>query len=199
MMTTEAVAEAWRRAVALEHGYGHRLPRPVGSRSSAVAIVVAAAVDESAGEQVLLVRRAEDGGRHSGQMAFPGGKVETGENADEAARRECREEIGWSPEPAQRLGDLPELDTFTGFRIQPVVYRVERGPAIAGLAPEPREVARVIWVPWARLASGELYRRERYLGFPIDVFHWEGERIWGATAAMLQNLRERLAKVETLR
>jgi 8-oxo-dGTP pyrophosphatase MutT (NUDIX family) len=142
---------------------------------------------------VLLTRRAEDLPYHRGQIAFPGGALETGEDPWRAALRESEEEIGLDPKKVMPLGMLDEVATPTGFRMLPVVgavpYPVETRPAA-------REVAEVFALPLSAVANPSLVERRTVLvdGAPreLTVFHVGGRQIWGATAVVLANLLERL-------
>lgn len=151
---------------------------------------------------VLLTRRTDGLRHHAGQVSFPGGRVDAGDAGPlDTALREAHEEIGLPPAQAQLLGYLDPLATVTGFRVLPVVARI---PADFVPHPEPGEVAEVFEVPlaWlmapenlARIAIGFGGRARRVLEFRRHDAHPE-QRIWGATASILLNLRERLAAVK---
>lgn len=143
---------------------------------------------------VLLTRRADHLASHSGQIAFPGGKVDEGDaDAIAAALREAEEEIGLPPAQVEVLGAMPDYLTGSAFRITPVVALVRPGFT---LHPNPHEVADVFEVPLAFLMNPAHHRRHaldwegrrlEWLAMPYD--EPAGERfIWGATAAMLRNL-----------
>ena len=156
------------------------------------AVLVPLYVD-AGGLWVLLTRRAEDLPYHRGQIAFPGGSLEPGEDAWAAALRESEEEIGLDPKKVLPLGMLDELATPTGFTMQPCVggvpYPVETRVAV-------REVAEVFALPLAAVANPQLVERRTVLvdDVPRDltVYHVGGRQIWGATALVLSNLLERL-------
>lgn len=143
---------------------------------------------------VLLTLRAAHLNSHSGQVAFPGGKVDsTDADAVAAALREAYEEVGLPPGQVRVLGSLPKYTTGSAFVITPVVALV---PAGLALVPNPHEVDDVFEVPLAFLMDPAHHRRHR--------LHWQGvERewfsmphqgvgkehyIWGASAGMLRNL-----------
>lgn len=158
------------------------------------AAVLVGLVPREHGPQVLLTRRTDGLRHHGGQVSFPGGRIEAHDrDAAAAAVRETGEEVGIPPEQLQPAGYLDPFVTITGFRVIPVVATV----SVAYVArPDPREVADVFEVPLAFLMDPAT------LG-GVDIEHagrlrrvWEyrypGQRIWGATAAILLNLRERL-------
>jgi len=143
---------------------------------------------------VLFTQRSQDLPSHSGQISFPGGKVEPGDaSALGCALREAREEIGLTPDFVEPLGYLDSYRTGTGFLITPAVALVR--PDFA-MQIDAREVAEVFEVPLAflmdeanhRKASREWRGRQRsYYAMPYG-----GRYIWGATAGMLKNMHQRL-------
>jgi len=146
------------------------------------------------GWRVLLTRRQDALRHHGGQISFPGGRVDAGDSGPlAAALRETVEEVGLPSTAIEPLGWLDPYATITGFHVFPLVAALD--PA-AALQPNPGEVAEAFEVPLdflldpanARAVAVEWRGRERRL----VEFHWGGHRIWGATAAMLVNLRERL-------
>ena len=159
------------------------------------AAVVLPVVRRTAGDPVLLfTRRTESLARHSGQVSFPGGRTEAGDLSPvETALRETFEETGIAPSFVTVAGYLDRYLTGTGFDIQPVVGLVKDGFA---LAPDPREVAEIFEVPLAFLCDPANLRREsRELGGrqrSFYAFSYGGHEIWGATAAIVVGLVERL-------
>jgi 8-oxo-dGTP pyrophosphatase MutT (NUDIX family) len=157
------------------------------------AAVIAPIVARGEGLSVLLTLRASHLRMHSGQIAFPGGKIDHGESARETALREAREEIGLAERYVEPLGWLDPYLTGTGYRIAPLVALID--PAFT-LRVNAHEVAEVFETPFAFLmnpANHRLEEREwrgrmrKFYAMPY------GERyIWGATAGMLRNLYERL-------
>lgn len=161
------------------------------------AAVLLGLVPRAAGIQVLLTRRTNALRHHAGQVSFPGGRIEPGD-ADPAvaAIREAGEEIGLAPAQIQPLGWLDPLLTITGFRVLPLVAAI----APDYLArPDPREVDAVFEVPLDFLLAPEhlAWIQITYAGRPRPVLEFVDrgipeQRIWGATASILFNLRERL-------
>jgi 8-oxo-dGTP pyrophosphatase MutT (NUDIX family) len=143
---------------------------------------------------LLFTRRTEKLARHSGQVSFPGGRSEDRDlSAVQTALRETMEETGIAPGFVTVAGYLDRYRTGTGFDIQPVVGVLSGG---FSLAPDPNEVAEIFEVPLAFLADPANRRREsRMVGDRMRRFYaftYEGHEIWGATAAIIVNLAERM-------
>ena len=160
----------------------------------AAAAVLVGLVPRREGTQVLLTRRTEGLRQHGGQVSFPGGRIEASDrDAVAAALRETLEEIGLPSAQIAPLGFLDPLATITGFRILPVVAMVS--PDYLAL-PDPGEVADVFEVPLAFLLDPANLTTHTFdlLGRPRAVweYRYPAQRIWGATASILLNLRERL-------
>ena len=159
-------------------------------RAAAVLVPIVA----RAAPTILLTQRSSELSSHSGQIAFPGGRIDEGD-ADPAAAaiRESEEEIGLHREFISPLGYLDPYLSGTGFRIAPVVALVTPG---FQLVLNPREVTDVFEVPLDFLMAPDhhvLHSREwkgvmrSYYAMPY------GERyIWGATAGIIRRLYERL-------
>ncbi|MDA1117144.1 MAG: CoA pyrophosphatase [Proteobacteria bacterium] len=143
---------------------------------------------------VLLTRRTAHLREHSGQISFPGGRVEPGDgNAEATALRETREEIGLDAQRIELLGKLSDYHTRTGFRITPVVALVS--PPFE-LRLDAHEVDAAFEVPLSFLldpANHQRHARE-FQGRTVHYFAIPyGEHyIWGATAGMLVNLYRHL-------
>lgn len=144
---------------------------------------------------ILLTHRHEGLRDHAGQVSFPGGRVEPSDAGPVAAAlREAEEEVGLSS--AVPLGLLDPLVTISAFHVWPVVARVPPG-FVAVI--DPVEVQAAFEVPLDFLLDPGNCRRVEadYQGRRRHWFEftWEGHRIWGVTAAVLVNLRERMQAV----
>ena len=161
------------------------------------AAVLVGLVERSSGLQVLLTRRHEQLRHHAGQISFPGGRIEDADGGPVvAALREAHEEIGLAPHLVEPLGFLDPFVTITGFHVMPVVARIGEGFVAV---PDPGEVDEVFEAPLAFLldpASERTFEAE-FAGRirRIVEMQYGAYRIWGATAAMLVNLRRRLEEV----
>jgi len=143
---------------------------------------------------VLLTRRTAHLSTHSGQVAFPGGKVDDSDDSVlNTALREAQEEVGLDPRHVEVLGTLSEYITGTAFIVTPVVALIEPGHDIV---PNPHEVDEVFEVPLAFLMNPAHHRRHAFEAegvrrewFSMPYDDQGRERfIWGATAGMLRNL-----------
>ncbi|MCW5606193.1 MAG: CoA pyrophosphatase [Burkholderiales bacterium] len=158
------------------------------------AAVLVAVIDHPKEPTVLLTQRAQHLPDHPGQISFPGGKIDkTDADPLAAALREAEEEIGLSREAVQPLGYLDLYMTTLGYRIMPLIARVEPG---FELALNTAEVDAAFEVPLAFLmdhANMETHSRE-WQGVERHYYAITfGERyIWGVTAGILRNMRERI-------
>jgi 8-oxo-dGTP pyrophosphatase MutT (NUDIX family) len=138
--------------------------------------------------RLLFTVRTADLPTHPGQISFPGGKRDPiDETLEETALREAREELGLA-QGVRILGRLDDVPTPAGFVITPVVGALAEP---LGLAPNAREVAEVFSVPLPELrrvyqAGGE--RDWMGVRYVMHEYPYERWRIWGATAAMVQQL-----------
>jgi len=143
---------------------------------------------------VLLTERSSKLSTHSGQIAFPGGRVDaTDPNIAAAAMREAWEEVGLSADFIEVLGSLPTYTTITSFEVTPVVALVQPG---FELTLNPYEVADAFEVPLQFLMNPAHHQRHAMVGDGLNARQWfsmpyqdgEHERfVWGATAGMLRN------------
>ena len=163
---------------------------PAGQlRAAAVLVPLVARPD---GMTVLLTKRTDHLHAHPGQISFPGGMVDPVDaHAEDAALRECEEEVGIARDLVSLVGRLDTYLTRTGFEVTPVVGLVQ--PSFV-LAPDSFEVAEVFEVPLGFLIDPANHRRESRILAGIErhfyAMPWGGHYIWGATAGMLVNLSE---------
>jgi len=164
-----------------------------------VASAVLVPLFESGGEaRVLLTRRSSRLRAHRGEVSFPGGRREPGEDATTAALRETAEEVGIEPAAVRVAGWLHPLVTVSsGSLVQPVVGTLDGPPVVAA---NPDEVERVFDVALADLAADGVFAEELWrLPAPSEAvvgpgrhrvwfFTVAGEIVWGATARMLVEL-----------
>jgi 8-oxo-dGTP pyrophosphatase MutT (NUDIX family) len=163
-----------------------RVLRPAG--------VLAAIVPSDDGLAVLLTKRSSALKHHPGQIAFPGGKQDEGDqDAIAAALREAEEEIGLPRTSVEVLGTLPMHETVTSFQVTPVIGYVADPFQIK---PEAGEVDEVFAVPLAHVLNPE--------NFAVQSRRWRGQQrhyytvpygpyyIWGATARMLRAWADRM-------
>lgn len=188
-LTREPTGDAWN----LDELQG-LLPE---AAEPARAAVLVGLVPRADGTRVLLTRRTDALRQHGGQVSFPGGRIETSDtDAVAAAIRETGEEIGLAPAQIAPLGYLDPLATITGYRVLPVVATIDRDYIAR---PDPNEVADVFEVSLAylmdpaNLATHTLDYRGR--ARQVLEFRYPDQRIWGATASMLLNLRQRLEAI----
>lgn len=156
------------------------------------AAVLIAITDRPEPGLILTVRR-EHLRTHAGQVAFPGGRIDPGEDAVGAALREAHEEILLPPAATEVIGAIEPYRTVTGYVVTPVVAVVPPG---LPLTPHEHEVADWFEAPLALLLdpSNQLQRSALFQGVERHYYEieWEDRRIWGATAAMIVNLARRL-------
>jgi 8-oxo-dGTP pyrophosphatase MutT (NUDIX family) len=158
------------------------------------AAVLVGLVERGDALQVLLTRRHEQLRHHAGQISFPGGRIEAEDAGPVAAAlREAHEEVGLAPALVEPLGFLDPFVTITGFHVMPVVARIRSGFVPA---PDPGEVDEVFEAPLDFLLDPATERNfeAEFAGRVrrIVEMQYGAYRIWGATAAMLVNLRRRL-------
>jgi 8-oxo-dGTP pyrophosphatase MutT (NUDIX family) len=170
------------------------LPPSAGDGPGRAAAVLVPIVRRQAELAVLLTLRTDHLPSHGGQIAFPGGKIEAGDEGPlAAALREAQEETGLDPRLVEPLGYLDIYQTRTGFRIVPVVGLVD---PLARLSPAAGEVADVFEVPLRFLMDPLNHLQESRMWQGVERRFYAmpyGERyIWGATAGMLKRLYDRL-------
>lgn len=158
-------------------------------RAAAVLIPIQLA---ATGNRIILTQRSEELRHHPGQISFPGGSQEPQDrDLAETALRESHEEIALAPELVRVIGYLPDYPTITGFRVTPIVGIVAEE---ATVEPDEQEVAAIHYLPLQSLIEGQGLSEKsiEHEGFkyPVTEIVHEGIRIWGATAGMLNILRQ---------
>ena len=142
---------------------------------------------------VIMTLRRENMRTHAGQVAFPGGRLDDGENAVQAALREADEELGLPASEVEVVGPTDEYRTVTGYVVTPVIGVI---PPDLPLQPHEHEVADWFEAPLGYLLdpSNRQIQTAVFAGRERRYWQieWNGRRIWGATAAMLVNLSRRL-------
>ena len=167
------------------------LPEERAQASVEAAVLIA--ISDNPEPAVILTVRREHLRTHAGQIAFPGGRMDAGEDAVAAALREAREELLLDGSLVDVIGAIDPYRTVTGYVVTPVVGVVPPG---LPLEPHEHEVADWFEAPLAflldpanQVQQSALFRgRERHY---YEII-WNGRRIWGATAAMIVNLSRRL-------
>ncbi len=167
--------------------------RRAGVKATKPAAVLVPVIDR-AEPTVLLTLRTAELASHAGQVAFPGGKIDPGDESPVAAAlREAKEETGLLPGLIEPIGYLDLYLTFSGFRILPTVAWVK--PEFM-LDLNPREVTEAFEVPLEFLMTPSNYRRKTrdWNGFARDYYEipFENRYIWGITAGILRNLYQRV-------
>ena len=161
-------------------------------RTADAAVLIAVTERERPG--VILTQRPRTMRDHPGQVAFPGGKLDHGENAVEAALREAWEELHIEPEKVRVIGTTDRYQTGTGFDITPVLATI---PADLPIRAEPREVESWFECPLDLLMDASQWSRNEvfWKGAMREYLEmdYEGYRIWGVTAAICWNLSRRIA------
>lgn len=190
---------------------GHRTDIPdllsderfaLADRTAEAAVLIAVTERPAAkgGPGVILTQRPRSMRDHPGQVAFPGGKLEPGEDAVTAALREAEEELALAREHVRVIGTTDRYKTGTGFDVTPVLGVV---PPDLELVPHPSEVADWFEAPLELLldpdswTENEVFWRgamRRYL-----EMDYQGFRIWGVTAAIIANLSRRISAEDLFR
>jgi 8-oxo-dGTP pyrophosphatase MutT (NUDIX family) len=181
-----------------DEGHGVELPdlrddagfAPPEIRPAAVLI----AVTDRPAPGVILTHRPQDMRAHPGQVAFPGGKLDPGEDPVDAALRETHEELGINASNVRIIGASDRYVTGTGYDVTPVLALV---PPDLPIVPNPVEVSAWFEAPLGFLLdpANHVQREAAWQGRTrhyIEI-EWDGHRIWGVTAAIIANLARRVA------
>jgi 8-oxo-dGTP pyrophosphatase MutT (NUDIX family) len=167
---------------------------PEERAKATVDAAVLVAITNRAEPGVILTIRREHMRTHAGQIAFPGGRLDAGEDAVTAALREAHEEILLEPEAVDVVRSIEPYRTVTGYVVTPVIGVI---PPDLPLTPHEHEVADWFEAPLAFLLDpvNQVRQTALFQGRERHYYEivWDGRRIWGATAAMIVNLSRRLA------
>lgn len=162
-----------------------------GERQTPAAVLIA--VTDQAQPGVILTQRPRGMRDHPGQVAFPGGKIDPGEDAIGAALREAEEELALPREAVKVIGTSDLYQTGTGFDVTPVLGVV---PPDLDLRPNPDEVEAWFEAPLSLLLdSASWTTQEVFWRGSMRTYlemDYEGFRIWGVTAAIISNLSRRI-------
>ncbi len=161
------------------------------------AVLVAVVLSDDPG--ILLTKRSAALRKHAGQISFPGGRIDPNDTgAEAAALREAEEEIGLPAASVEVLGRLDDFITGTGYRITPVLGLVAPG-VVYRLSPH--EVEAVFELPMTVVLDPDApkFQRQHVGGVWREYWVWPhpDHYIWGATAAILVHLAERLREGES--
>jgi 8-oxo-dGTP pyrophosphatase MutT (NUDIX family) len=160
---------------------------------ASVPAAVLVGITDRADPGVILTVRREHMRTHAGQVAFPGGRIDPGEDSVEAALREAWEELGLDPGAAEIVGAVDPYRTVTGYIVTPVLAVVRPDQP---LSPHEHEVADWFEAPLAFVLdpTNQQYKSALFQGRERHYYEimWGERRIWGATASMIVNLSRRL-------
>ncbi|WP_280233604.1 NUDIX hydrolase [Nocardia cyriacigeorgica] len=179
--SSEAVRSALGEALSR---FPRRSAEPDGYKLAAVAIAI---VTSSAGPGIWLTERAPSLRAHAGQLALPGGRLDAGEDAVQAALRELHEELGVELRRSEVLGLLDDYPTRSGYIMTPVVVWVGDDP---GVTPNPDEVAVVHRIAFTDLDVAPKFGRIPGSDRPLIQLPLLGGLLHAPTAAILHQFRE---------
>lgn len=172
------MVDIWSRLDALEP-----VPHPKRARS---AVLVPLYLDDDGEVRVILTKRPEHMRSHPGDVVFPGGRMEKGEEPARTAIREACEEIGLPPDAVTVLGALSPVTTRDPLNlIIPVVARVDRP---AELYPDRSEVEVIIEPTMRELFDDDNWRTSRWFGRTMWFYEFADGIMWGATGFMMREL-----------
>jgi 8-oxo-dGTP pyrophosphatase MutT (NUDIX family) len=163
-----------------------------GTNADVPAAVLVAITDRPEPGVILTLRR-ENLRTHAGQVAFPGGRIDPGEDEIAAALREAHEEIFLDPAQVVVVGSIAPYRTVTNYSVTPVIGVI---PPDLPLESHEHEVADWFEAPLAFILdpANQIGRSALFQGRERHYYEiiWQDRRIWGATAAMIVNLARRL-------
>ena len=156
------------------------------------AAVLIALFEEEGSWKMPLIKRIEDGKTHGGQIALPGGRIEDGEDAINAAIREADEEIGIAREEIEIVGTLSELVIpVSGYRVVPIIGRIKKNIKFKKNSDEVQEIF-IIEIDELKKSSAVKSEEWTFSGMKVKIPFYEIKegKIWGATAMILSELIE---------
>ena len=177
-----------------DHRFNPQHPRFDRTQPLRDAAILIPVVDHAGEATLILTKRSEALKSHSGQVAFPGGRIDaTDASPEEAALRETAEEIGLGREHIEVIGRMPDYVSGSGYRIAPVLAIVRPG---FDLTINEHEVDAAFEVPLRFLMDPANHTRDSRMWNDREWFFYDmpygGQRIWGVTAGIIRTLYERL-------
>jgi len=177
-----------------DHSFNPGRPSFAMTRELRDAAVLIRVVDHGAEASVILTKRAETLTSHSGQVAFPGGRIDATDASPEAAAlREAQEEIGLDPDHIEVVGRMPDYVAGSGYRITPVLSIVRPG---FQLSINEHEVdaafevpLRFLMDPMNHMQKSRVFEERSWVFYDMP---YGDRRIWGVTAGIIRTLYERL-------
>lgn len=160
------------------------------------AVLIPLLLDQDIWKILFIKRTYHIYDRHSGQIAFPGGRADRSDSAlQDTALREAEEEIGLNPEDVEILGESSPIETVTDYQVTPFVGIL---PWPYPLVPSPVEVEKTILYPISWLADSKNHQVKTWIpdpsagtGYPVIFFEeYLGEILWGATAQIVLDFLE---------
>ena len=151
------------------------------------AVLLCLVSDPEGRTAIVLTERASHLAAHAGQVALPGGKIEPGESAIEAALREAEEEVAMPRSSVLALGEVEPYLTRTGFLVSTVVGVLRTATT---LHPNPDEVASAFTAPWSTVMNHQNHRKVTVTHDGRERMYYEvmvgDRRVWGVTAGILR-------------
>lgn len=168
-------------------------------RESAVALIL---FEEKGDQRILLTQRPQYDGKHSGQVSFPGGKREEGDlDLLQTAMRECFEETGVHLTMEEYVGPLtPVFIPVSNFHVEAYLFYLDYVPEFQK---DEREVEAIFTIGVNELLDDNKVQQTTIsLGdnlklTDVPYFDLENKIVWGATALILNELKEILQRVRT--